>query len=273
MSAIRFSRLYKLVTVICWAVFLSAQTACSSRTSQTITGKVLDEHGNPLSGVTIQACYSGWGWGSGGLVWDRSYCSGQALTDELGVYVIDFEGPFPMRLLARKEGWVQLSNFNTEHSRIILTRIEEHIDRLKAQQNLRKSAFQQRRPGESDTAYYCRVVFPNVDSVTLEYLGEVISITQVLFEYGGSAGFLFSLRGSFNAVNSFAREAQFIFSGKPVSGNLLLLPDATSCKSDIYLVQAVIPNLDSVSDGRIKMLIPSVQAGWDMKIWKSSLTP
>ena len=62
----------KFAMAVFWIMFLSMQVACSSKAPQTLSGKVLDEHGHPLQGVAVRACYSGWGWGDGGLVWDKS---------------------------------------------------------------------------------------------------------------------------------------------------------------------------------------------------------
>ncbi len=270
MTVIKLSY-HKLTGIVFAILFLLAQAGCSHK-SQAITGKVVDESGNPLSGVTVSACYTGWGWASGSLVWDKSYCSKPGLTNEAGSYVINFKGPSNMRLMARKEGWIQLRNFNTRDSHIVLTSREEYNARQRAQEKSRESAFLRRRPGESDTAYYCRVILFRVHSINIEYQGETISITQALLEYGDTGNAFFALRGSTRAASSFAGEAQFVFNGKPVSGNFSLRSDGTSCKSDVHIIQATILDFVSVSDDRIEMLVPSIRAGWDMKIWEHSVT-
>ena len=46
-----------------------------------LTGKVVDESGNGIGRVAVRACYTGWGWSNGGLVWDKPHCSETVLTD------------------------------------------------------------------------------------------------------------------------------------------------------------------------------------------------
>jgi len=99
---------------IAWAaLILLANTACN-HDSRTISGEILYESGAALSGVRVTACYSGWGWSAGSLVWDKDYCSDPVLTDQDGKYVIQFSGPEAMRLRAVKKGWVQTRDFNTK---------------------------------------------------------------------------------------------------------------------------------------------------------------
>jgi hypothetical protein len=247
-------------------LFLLAQSGCVNK-SQILTGRVVDESGNPLSGVAVLACYSGWGWSREQLVWDKSYCSEPSLTNDAGNYVINFTGPVNMSLYARKENWLQLQDFHSNNSYITLTSLEEHNATRRTQEKLLESAFQQRQPDESETAYYCRVVLNRVHPINIEYQGESISITPAFLVYGDSDIAFFALRGSSRSASSLAREVQVMINARPISVSYAIQSGETFCDSDIYMIKATIMNLISMSDDRIEMLLPGIQAGWDMKIW------
>lgn len=264
----KFKHKYSATVIkIAYAFLLLTAAAGCTYGTQTITGKVVDESGAALSDVAVSACYSGWGWSSGSLVWDKDYCSELILASNDGSYVIYFKGPDVMRLRARKDGWVQTQDFNTKNSRIFLTKSAEYSARQAAETRLREENFQHQLPAESNAEYYCRVILPRIQSVTLDYQGEPLSIVPSLLKYDNHSDALFAVRGSSKATSSFANEAVFRINGQTVNGKFSSSTVATPCKSNIHFIEAKIPGLYLGKAERIEILVPSIHALLDMQTW------
>lgn len=246
-------------------------SACSYE-PLTITGKVVDEFGHALIDVDVWACYSGWGWSEEGgyLVWDKNYCSETTQTNHDGLYVITFKGPTSSRLMARKDGWVQTQDYNTTHSSIVLTKSEDHSDRLRAESMQRELEHRQRLPGESETDYYCRVILPEIRSVNLSYQDEPLSITPALLKHDSQSDALFAIRGSSGAVKAFSYEMVLKINGETSDNNVLLKSVETSCRLDVHFIGVSIPDLNAWTDARVEILVPSISAMFDMHIWRHS---
>ncbi len=247
-------------------LFLMTGSACSHE-PQTITGKVVDESGAPLSDVKVVACYSGWGRSNGQLVWDKDYCSEAAQTDRDGSYVIHFKGPDSMRLRARKEGWVQTLSYNITHSRIVLASSEDHSARLKAAARQREQERRQRLPGESDADYYCRVIVPERRNVHLSYRDQPLVVMQTLLVQEARSEALFAVRGSSGGAQAFAGEAVIKVSGEATGSTLSLRPVETSCGADVHFIGVDGPDLDARADTRVEILVPSISAMFGMHAW------
>ncbi len=248
---------------------LTAGIACSYE-PLTITGKVVDESGAALSDVEVWACYSGWGWSEDQLVWDKNYCSETTQTENDGLYVIAFKGPVSSRLRAEKDGWVQTQDFNTTHSRIILTKVEDNSSRLRTEKEQRDQKVRQRLPEELETDYYCRVILPETRTINLSYHDEVLSITPTLLEHKVQSGALFAVRGSSRAVNAFSDEAVLKINGEVPGSNVSLKSVETSCGMDIHFIGINTPGFNASADARTEILVPSIRAMFDMQIWGHS---
>ena len=261
-----------VIKIACAFLLLTAAAGCTYGT-QTITGKVVDESGAALSDVAVSACYSGWGWSSGYVVWDKDYCSELTLTNNDGTYIIYVKGPDIMRLRAKKDGWIQTQDFNTKDSRISLTKTEKHSSRQAAETRLREEKFRNRLPDESNAEYYCRVILSKIQPVTLDYQGQPLSIVPSLLKYDNHAAALFAVRGSSMAASSFVNEVVFRINGQTVNGNFSFWSDVTTCKSDIVFIKAKIPGLHLGNDERIEILVPSIRALLDMQTWNQPVKP
>jgi hypothetical protein len=268
-------KIKKLATNIkfaCAFLFLMTGVACS-HDPLTITGRVVDESGNSLSDVSVWACYSGWGWGEGEagyLVWDKDYCSETTQTNHDGLYIITFKGPVSSRLRTKKDGWVQRQDFNTTHSRIVLTRSEDHSSRLRDEAQQRDLEHRQRRAGESETDYYCRVIFPEKQSVNLNYRDETLGITTTLLENSARSEALFAVRGSFTAVNILSDELVVTINGEAPGSNVSFKRVETSCGLDVQFIGVSIPGLNGLTDARLEVLVPSANAMLNMQILSHS---
>lgn len=253
--------------VACALLFLVAGIGCSYD-PLTITGKVVDESGAALGDVTVWACYSGWGWNNGYLVWDQDYCSETVQTNQDGRYVIKFKGPASLRLRARKDGWVQAQDFNTTHSRIILTKNADYSARLRSEAQLREKRRRQRIPAESDTEYYCRVILPEVRPVNLNYQKEILLITPNLLSIKDNRDAFFALRGSSSAVNAFTSEMVLRVNGETRNNSILLNAVGAGCEDGIHFVGVNLPSIDSWTNTRVEILVPSISAMFDIQIWR-----
>ena len=266
------NKLDKAIKLVCAILFLMIASACSDE-PLTISGKVLNESGAPLSDVTVWACYSGWGWGEaeGYLVWDKNYCSETTQTNHDGYYVITFKGPTSSKLKARKDGWVQTQDFNTTHSRIILTRVEEHRSTLRAEAKSRDLEHRRRRVEESETDYYCRVILPDIQPVNLNYKDDVLSITPVLLGHEVNSDALFAVRGLSVGVLKFSNEVVLKINGVAQDRNFSLMPVEKSCGMDVNFIGVNSPGLNEWPDTGVEILVPSISAMFDMQIWHHSI--
>ena len=272
MNNVKYSNLAAIIKITCAILFLIIDTGCTHE-PQTITGKVVDESGFALSDVAVKACYSGWGWSQGSVVWDKNYCSETVLTSNDGLYVINFEGPVSMRLMAKKEGWIQAQDFNTMDSHVILTKSEDYSARQVAESRMREEAFRQRLPNESDTKYYCRVILSRNRPVNLYYNGETLSITPTLLKSYDHSKALFALRGSSRIVGLFSNEFMLKFNGQTLNSNFSRRLVATTCSSDVHILTFNVPSLSLDAEQQVEIFIPSISAIFDMQIWSHSVKP
>ncbi len=266
-------KIKKLATNIkfaCTLLFLMTGVACN-HDPLTITGRVVDNSGNSLSDVSVWACYSGWGWGEADyLVWDKDYCSETTQTNQEGLYNITFKGPVSSRLRARKDGWVQTQDYNTSHSRIVLTKSADYSSRLRAESMQRELKHRQRLPGESETAYYCRVVLPEIQSVNLSYQDEPLSITPAFLKFDTQSDTLFAIRGSSRAVKAFSSEMVLKINGETPDSNVVLKSIETSCGPDVHFLEVSTPDLTAWAEPRVEILVPNISAMFDIHIWSHS---
>jgi hypothetical protein len=260
-------KIKKLATNIkfaCTLLFLMTVVACS-HDPLTITGKVVDESDNSLSDVSVWVCSSGWGWSEADyLVWDKDYCSETTQTNQEGLYNITFKGPVSSRLRASKDGWVQTQDYNTTHSRIVLTKSEDYSSRLRTESVQRELKHQQRLPGESEAAYYCRVVLLEIQPVNLSYQDEPLSISPAFLKLDTQIDALFAIRGSSRAVKAFSYEMVLKINGKTPDSNVLLKSVETICGPDVHYLEVSTPDLNAWPGSRVEILVPSISAMFDM---------
>jgi hypothetical protein len=267
MCAKRTKKIANLVRFICATQFMIVSTACSYD-PLTITGKVVDESGSSLSDVSVRACYSGWGRGDAGyLVWDKDFCSETTHTDQEGLYIITFKGPVSSRLMANKDGWVQTQDYNTTHSRIILTKSEDHSSRLRAEGKRRDQEYRQRLPEESETDYYCRVVLPEKQYVNLSYQDETLAITPTLLVNDAQSDALFAVRGSRTSVNTFSDDLVVRIDGEVPESDITFMTDETNCDPDVHFIGVNFPGLNAWPDAKAEILVPSISAMFEMRPW------
>ena len=153
LSAIRAFIARHVVIIHCSLTILITHSSCSYE-RQVITGTVEDESGSALSGASVTACYSGWGWSSGYLVWDKEYCSEPVTSTDDGLYEITINSSRYIRLRAKKQGWIQTGDFNRSNPRIILTPTSFFHNKHREKIRLREEQFRKRLTGESATRYY-----------------------------------------------------------------------------------------------------------------------
>ena len=236
----------------------------------TVTGKVVDESGHALDDVSVWACYSGWGWGEAGyLVWDKDYCSETSRTNQDGLYVITFNGPTSSRLKAQKDGWVQTQDFNAVHSDIVLTKSADYSSRLRTESMQREQQHRQRLPGEAETDYYCRVVLTKPKPVNLSYQNESVSITPALLRLDTPGAAVFAIRGSSRAVRDLSSEMVLKVNGE-TPGHILFKALEANCGQDAHLLTVSVPGLNAWPDSRFEILVPSISAIFDLKVWRQA---
>jgi len=267
MNDYKVKSLVSSIKLACLFTLLMIGTACSYE-PLTIAGTVVDESGNALSDVTVWACYSGWGWAdeAGYLVWDKDYCSETTQTNNDGLYVITFKGPVSSRLKARKEGWVQTQDYTPANSHIVLTSSEDYSVRLRTEAKQRVQEHQRRRAEESETAYYCRVIFQESRPINLSYQNETLAITPTLFESDDKSGALFAAVGSARAVAAFVSEVVLKVNGVAQESSFSLNSAETGCGQDVHFIEVRAPDFNKHSEAEVEMLIPSIKAMFDAKL-------
>ena len=247
-------------------VLFTTQTGCIYE-SQTITGKVVDESGLEIPNVVVTVCHYGWGWSDNGLVWDKEYCSEPAITDNAGVYTINFYAPDIIKLRARKEGWMQTNDFWTNESRIVLINREKYLKREAAQRYLIEQEFKKRLAGESNAEYYCRVILSRSGTATLNYISQKIVVFQSIHKFKAQPLSLFAVKGTYGVVSAFANEAVLKINGKEIGRKTSLQSGESACQPDIYFIETDFPYSSNELNRRIEILVPSLKAMFDMDIW------
>ncbi len=235
---------------------------------RTLQGVVKDENGAVIPGVSVTACYSGWSWANGSLVWDKSFCSQPARTDESGKYTIDFRGPPAMRLRAVKDGWVQTHNFSNTDKQITLVKKETYQARLAQEANLKNILFLKRRPNESDREYYIRVIQPASDRVTLQYMNRKLTVLQSALVEGNRA--LFAVRGERQTVFHFSREVILKNNRKPVISQTTVSKQDNNHDTDMFFIDMDFRGQNSSPLTKPTLLVPSIHAEFGMRIKSTS---
>ena len=199
-------------------------------------------------------------------LWDKNYCSETTQTNNDGLYVITFKGPVSSRLKARKEGWVQTQDYVSTNSRIVLTSREDYGFRLKTEAKQRVQEHQRRRAEESETDYYCRVVFQESRPINLNYQDETLTITPTLLESDDESDSLFAVVGSARAVDAFANEVVLKINGVAQDSNLSLNSIETGCGQNVHFIEVRAPDFNEHSEAMVEILIPSIKAMFDAKL-------
>ena len=124
----------------------------------------------------------------------------------------------------------------------------------------------QDRPEESDTAYYCRVLVPDTRPVKLSYKDDTLSITPTLLGYDGRSSTLFTVQGSYSAVQEFASEAVLKISGEAADGRFSVIAAEASCGADAHFIGVDIPGLNRWPETGVELLVPSAKAMFDLHV-------
>ena len=249
---------------------------CTSSEPKLYEGKVVDEQGNPVEGVSIILCYVGWGWDwsmAGGfpLVMGKSFCSAPVLTDNSGKYKVAFAGPASTFVVARHKAWTQLESFLADENRVVLIRKDIYDKRIVDHEDRNERAYRERRPDESDTDYYCRVVQKRFDKIELNYRGQRIKIVQSLFAVQGKL--VFGVIGSYDAVQALADDV--LVSGRVPDGSYALienfeaLAEKARCGDSMYFIQSrgndLLSALENAGSARIE--VRSIRAVFAAQVW------
>ena len=126
--------------------------------------------------------------------------------------------------------------------------------------------FRQDRLEESDAAYYCRVIFPNIRPINLSYKDDILSFTPTLLGHDGRSNALFIVHGSYRAVNEFAKDAVLKINGESPYGRFSLMPVETSCGLDAHFIGVDIPGLITWPETGVELLVPSTKAMFDLHV-------
>ncbi len=262
---------YKGIQIVALSLFVLLGLGCTANESKVYEGKVVDEVGRPISDVMVRVCYVGWGWSeNGGVVWDKVYCSEAAVTNESGFYRVKFTAPSSAYLRARKAGWLQAEDFLAKEKRIVLTSTTDYLRRQMAKEEKKERDFRKRKPDESDTDYYCRVIAKRSGRVELIYHGRRVKILQILMH---DDGLLFAVAGPYDRVQSIADEIiireTVLSGGKPLVASFVAMPGNITCGSNIYFIHAEAHGVAHFPEYMDKVVasLPSIQAGFPMRIW------
>jgi len=264
-SKVKVKRPAPWATLI-WLILLLALAGCT-RQEQQISGQVIAESGAALSDVAVTACYSGWGWSFGQLVWDKDYCSAPVATDREGRYLINFSGPPSMRLRAEKAGWVQTRDYNATQPHLVLTPLADYLARSAAAAKEREETFRDRSPGETAADYYCRVILSRVRGINLRYQTAKLAITPSLLTGDDLNRAYFALSGPGAATSSFCAEARIRANGQPVEAQLSVVPTETNCKAELQMIGVVAPAGIPTTADPLELVVPSLGTMFELQIW------
>ena len=238
-----------------------------------IVGRVVDPQGNGVPGVAVRVCSTGWGWSRSGPVWDEVRCSEPVLSAEDGGYAIDVRGPRAMRVQATKPGWIQTAGATVERPRVVLERVETVAARQREAERSSERTRRARRPGESGASYYCRVVLPRSEFVTLRYGEGQLEVAQALLELEeaeGREGALFAVRGPRDSAAKLAHEARARVDGAFVEARFTLRSREPGCAPEVHLVGLRLPSRSDPAASRsrrVGLLVPSIRALFAMHRW------
>jgi hypothetical protein len=122
------------------------------------------------------------------------------------------------------------------------------------------------QPDESETDYYCRVIFQGSRPINLIYQDETLAITPTLFEFDDKSGALFAAVGSARAVAAFVNEVVLKVNGVAQESSFSLNSVETGCGQDVHFIEVRAPDFNKHSEAEVEMLIPSIKAMFDAKL-------
>ncbi len=266
-----FFKNIQITILLAFALFLGG---CTSHEMKQYEGKVVDEQGKPIQNVDVKLCYIGWDWdwsmqGGFPLIMGQSFCSEPVTTDQFGRYTVMFAGPPSTTLLARHHGWIQLKSYLANNNRVVMIRREAEIKRRTEQEVKQEKAYRQRRMGESNTEYYCRVIRGRASNIEISYHGRQVNIIQTLMSNGH---LLFAAKGTYADIKSIAKETRISIdnAGKQLlSNDFTVLPASILCDKDIYFVEAKSSayTMDLNSIKKVNVILSELQIGFSMDVW------
>ncbi len=252
------------------------ESGCTSYESKVYKGKVVDKQGNPVQNVIVQLCYTGWKWdwnmeGGFPLTMDHPFCSEPVLTGRSGNYKVVFAGPVNTKVFARHKDWIQEQDFIATDNRVVMIRLKEYNRRHAEQAAPKERIFSQRRPGEADPEYYCRVVRKRSGKIDLIYKGQRVTLFQSLLHNGKP---LFAVSADYELAESIAEEIRITkpasAGGEVLFADFIALPENTLCADGTFLVQAVNyrnPGSEERSE-EVTAHLPGSRAAFPMYIWR-----
>ena len=105
------------------------------------------------------------------------------------------------------------------------------------------------------------------------YNDETISITPILLLYDDHNNALLALRGSSRIASLFSNEAMFNFNGQTLNSKFSHRLVATTCGSNVHILNFNVPSLSLGAEDQIEIFIPSIHAMFDMQIWRNPVKP
>ena len=142
-----------------------------------------------------------------------------------------------------------------------------------AEPELDGNNFRQDRREESNLAYYCRVIFPDIQLIKLSYKDDTLSIAPTLLRHDGRSNALFTVRGSYRAVREFANEAVLKINGEESGGGFSLISGGTSCGLDAHFIEVDIPGLNTWPETGVELLVPGSKAMFDLQVRYQPIKP
>ncbi len=266
------------VLVALLGAWVAAVAAGCNRYDPTLyQGRVTDRQGVGVADAEVRVCYVGWDFdwrmeGGFPLTMGSSFCSEPVSADRSGRYEVVFAAPDSAILLARKDGWVQVGDFLARDGHVVLERADEARRAEREQEREAEARFRLRRPGESDTDYYCRVVRKRSHKVDVVYQGIRITIVQAALEAEG--GLLFAVAGPYGLLERLEQDLVITRSlggaEGPLAAEFEVLPDTTACDRQMYFIRSVGAVDPSETEGptSVHVEIPSHRAGFHMELWK-----
>ncbi len=155
-------------------------------------------------------------------------------------------------------------NYHVEEQARFLAkaRQEEHKRRL-------EDAAPNKKTGESDLDYYCRVIRKQ-SKLEIIYQGQSLKIVpEALLS---DRQLLFAVSGPYDLINALADEVSFTedtaSGGKVLVSEFVALSENISCGKEMFFIRSVTSRLPYSVDAvhRVEFLIPSVRLGFTMKI-------
>jgi len=217
----------------------------SSYEWRSYSGRVEDERGDPIEGVSVRLCYTDWDWdwnmpGGFPLTMDRPFCSRRVVTGPDGIYRVRFAGPSRTIVLAQHPDWIQERNYTVSADRIRLVRRTVRNRRRSVREKQEEERFRRRRRNETDTGYYCRVIKELSTEVRVRYRGRTVGIRNVLLS--GPERTIVGVTGRYELVRTLAaklvlrtddpREQEVAF------GIFAALPPRIRCRNGGFFIAA-----------------------------------